>query len=180
MSIDDIIDAVIKAEQGYVNDPADRGGETNYGITVAVARANGYTGNMRDMPLALARRIYLQRYVNEPKFDRVIAIDGRIGAELVDTGVNMGPHRSAEFLQRWLNAFNDTGSRYQELFVDGRLGEISLAALTAYIKWRGKEGIDVMLRALNSIQGARYLEIVEGNKSQRRFAYGWIRNRVVL
>ena len=37
-----------------------------------------------------------------------------------------------------------------------------------------------MLRALNSIQGARYLEIVESDKSQRQFAYGWIRNRVVL
>jgi lysozyme family protein len=180
MTIDDIIDEVIKAERGYVNDPTDKGGETNFGITVAVARANNYTGSMRDMPLAVARSIYLQRYVNEPKFDRVVAIDGRIGAELVDTGVNMGPHRSAEFLQRWLNAFNDTGSRYQDLFVDGRLGDISFAALSAYIKWRGKEGIDVMLCALNSIQGARYLEIVEGDRSQRRFAYGWVRNRVVI
>lgn len=180
MTIDEIIETVLKAEQGYVNDASDHGGETNHGITVAVAQANGYTGSMRDLPVALARRIYRQRYVNEPKFDQVITINSRIGAELVDTGVNMGPHRAAEFLQRWLNAFNDTGSRYQELFVDGRLGTISLGALAAYLTWRGKEGIDVMLRALNSIQGARYLDITERDKSQRRFAYGWIKNRVTL
>jgi len=35
-----------------------------------------------------------------------------------------------------------------------------------------------MLRALNGVQAARYLEITEGNRSQREFLYGWIRERV--
>jgi lysozyme family protein len=132
MSLDDIIDAVLKCEAGYVNDPDDAGGETNHGITVAVAHAYGWTGPMRDLPVSLARRIYTDRYITTPEFDRIIAIDARIAAELTDTGVNMGPHRSAEFLQRWLNGFNDTGSRYQELFVDGRIGNVTLAALRAW------------------------------------------------
>ena len=51
------IDAILRAEGGYVNDPQDKGGETNYGITVAVARANGYAGPMRDLPVAMARAI---------------------------------------------------------------------------------------------------------------------------
>lgn len=180
MSVDDIIDAVLEREAGYVNDPDDTGGETKHGITVAVARAYGWNGPMRELPVALARRIYTDRYITTPKFDQIIAIDAHIAAELTDTGVNMGPHRSAEFLQRWLNGFNDTGSRYQELFVDGRIGHVTLAALRAFLKWRGKEGVTVMLRSLNSIQGTRYLEITEARKSQRKFLYGWMRQRVEI
>lgn len=180
MTIQDIINEVIRIEGGYVNDPDDKGGETNFGITASVARANGYAGPMKDMPVSFAKQIYRQRYVTEPKFDQVLAIDNRIGMELIDTGVNMGTHRAAEFIQRWLNAFNDTGSRYQTLFVDGRLGPISLAALKAYIAWRGQNGIVVMMRALNGLQSTRYLEIAEAKPSQKKFLYGWILNRVVM
>ena len=49
------IDAILRAEGGYVNDPQDKGGETNYGIIVAVARANVYQGPMRDLPVTVAR-----------------------------------------------------------------------------------------------------------------------------
>ena len=175
-----VIDAILRAEGGYVNDPADKGGETNFGITVAVARANGYKGAMRDMPEAVARAIYTARYITEPKFDQVLAVHAGIGAELIDTGVNMGPHRAAEFLQRWLNGFNDTGARYPALFVDGRLGELSLAALAAFLKWRGQDGATVLLRCLNGVQAERYLSITEANTTQRRFLFGWIKERVAM
>lgn len=175
-----VVDEVLRAEGGYVNDPADKGGETNFGITVAVARANGYKGAMRDMPEAVARAIYTARYITEPKFDQVLAVHKGIGAELIDTGVNMGPHRAAEFLQRWLNGFNDTGARYATLFVDGRLGDISLAALAAFLKWRGQDGATVLLRGLNGVQAERYLSITEANKTQRRFLFGWIKERVAM
>lgn len=175
-----VIDAVLRAEGGYVNDPADAGGETNFGITVAVARANGYAGAMRDMPESVARAVYTARYIAEPKFDQVLAIHAGVGAELIDTGINMGPHRAAEFLQRCLNGFNDTGARYSPLFVDGRLGALSLGALTAYLKWRGQEGAMVLLRALNGVQTERYLAITEANTTQRRFLYGWIKERVAM
>jgi lysozyme family protein len=178
MNFDPIIDGILAVEKGYVDHPNDRGGPTNYGITVAVARANGYQGNMRDLPIGLARSIYERRYIVEPKFDQVAAINADIATELIDTGVNMGPSRAAEFLQRWLNGFNSGGSRYAELFVDGRLGPVSLEALKAFLKWRGVEGGKVMLKALNGVQGTRYLEITEANKSQRDFLYGWIRERV--
>lgn len=175
-----VVDEVLRAEGGYVNDPADKGGETNFGITVAVARANGYTGAMRNMPEAVARAIYTARYITEPKFDQVLAVHAGIGAELIDTGVNMGPHRAAEFLQRWLNGFNDTGARYPALFVDGRLGDISLAALAAFLKWRGQDGATVLLRALNGVQAEHYLSITEANTTQRRFLFGWIKERVAM
>ena len=43
----DLIDAVIDREGGYVDHPADPGGATRWGITAAVAHADGYTGEMR-------------------------------------------------------------------------------------------------------------------------------------
>lgn len=180
MTLNDIIAEVIKAEGGYVNDPDDRGGETNFGITVAVARANGYHGSMRDMPRSVAEAIYRKRYIVAPGFDKVFILSNAIGVELVDTGVNMGPAMAGMFLQRWLNGFNQPGSGYQDLFVDGQIGPISVDALRTFLERRGKEGEQVMLRALNSIQGARYLEIAESKPTQRKFLYGWIRARVQI
>lgn len=172
------IAGVIAAEGGYVNNPNDKGGETNYGITANVARANGYQGPMRDMPKAFAEEIYRKRYVTEPKFDLVLSANADIGAELIDTGVNMGPARAAEFLQRALNALND--GRYQKLFVDGRIGPSTMVALRAFLAWRGLDGKAVMLTLLNSLQAVRYLEIAEHTPSQKTFLFGWIRTRVKL
>ncbi|WP_278002867.1 glycosyl hydrolase 108 family protein, partial [Bacillus thuringiensis] len=90
-SIDDAITAVLANEGGYVNNPNDKGGETNYGITIAVARANGYAGPMRDLPASVARQIYVKQYVAAPGFDKIAPVSIPVAAELVDTGVNMGP-----------------------------------------------------------------------------------------
>lgn len=172
-----IINAVIDVEGRYNNDPDDRGGETMYGITVAVARSAGYLGPMRDLPIEVARTIYRRRYINAPGFDRVFEVDPEIGVELIDTGVNMGPARAAEFLQRWLNGFN-FGGQYSQLFVDGRIGDVSIGALKAFLDWRGFVGRTAMLRGLNGVQAGRYLEITEARPAQRKFLFGWIMNRV--
>lgn len=176
--VNKIIDAVLKAEGGYSNDEADGGGETMWGITIAVARANGYTGPMISMPKDVARQIYTRRYVTEPQFDKVLELSPTLGEELIDTGVNMGPAVPALMLQRWLNGFNDQGSKYQDVFVDGRLGPITIAALRSFLAWRGQQGESVLLMALNSTQGVRYLEIAEKNPTQEKFLYGWMLGRV--
>src|SRR5690625_2900639 len=56
-----IIDDTIRVEGAYSNNPADKGGETMYGITVSVARANGYSGPMANMPRAVDERSYSAR-----------------------------------------------------------------------------------------------------------------------
>lgn len=178
MNFKKTIDAIIAVEKGYVNDPNDRGGPTNFGITEAVARANGYAGDMKDMPRAFAEKVYTQRYIIAPKFDQVADINEHIAEELIDTGVNMGPTQAAMMLQRWLNALNAGGSKYPDQFVDGALGPVSLDCLKKFLAWRGKDGETVLFRALNSTQAVRYLDIAERNVSQESFLFGWLLNRV--
>src|SRR3546814_6992954 len=70
------------------SDLADRGGATCWGITEAVARAEGYADAMRDLPRADAASIYRRLYWLRPGFDKVALRASKIAAELFDTGVN--------------------------------------------------------------------------------------------
>ncbi|MGJ3630121.1 glycosyl hydrolase 108 family protein [Sphingomonas sp. MMS24-JH45] len=66
-TINGAIEEVLANEGGVnANDPRDAGGETMFGITKAVARADGYTGPMRDLPRQRAFDIYFRRYVVAP------------------------------------------------------------------------------------------------------------------
>ncbi|WP_197056593.1 glycoside hydrolase family 108 protein [Luteibacter mycovicinus] len=171
-----IIDSVLAAEGGgtYTNNPTDRGGPTRYGITERTARLAGYTGPMQALPEATARTIYRQQYVTVPGFDQIVAIDPDIGALLVDIGVNMGPARAANFLQRWLNGFNVGGTRYAVLKVDGNAGAVTRDALRAFLRWRGPLGAAALLRAIKGVRDTAYLALAESDPAQRQFLYGWI------
>ncbi|WCD44272.1 secretion activator protein [Polaromonas phage Tiera] len=165
---------ILKAEGGYVNHPSDKGGPTAYGVTEGAARSAGYLGDMKDFTKEMAETVYIARYIERPGFDRVYDVDAKVGAELIDTGVNMGPPTAGTFFQRWLNVLNMRGAMYSDLFVDGSVGPATIAAYKAFLAKRGPEGSTRMLKALNAIQGARYLELAEKSPSQEDFAYGWL------
>jgi lysozyme family protein len=168
------------AEGGYVDHPSDRGGETNHGITVDVARKQGWIHPMKDMPLSFALGIYERIYVIAPGFGEVAKISVPIACELVDTGVNMGPGVAADFLQQALNVLNQQGKDYPDVKLDGDVGPATLTALRAYLKRRGRQGETVMLRVLNALQGARYVAISQQRSANEDFAFGWFANRVAL
>lgn len=172
-----IIDEIIRKEGGYVNDPSDSGGETNYGITAAVARANGYTSDMRAMPREVASRIYEARYWTPVCGDQLAALSEAVAGEVVDTAVNMGPGRAVKFLQRALNVLNQRGALYGDLTVDGKMGPASLNALSEYLATRS-EG--VLTKALNCLQGSFYIELAERREKDERFVYGWLSHRIEL
>jgi len=177
-TIDDLIDSLIDREGGFVNHPADRGGPTRYGITEAVARAHGYAGAMACLPRGDAEAIYKRLYWRRPQFDEVATRAPRIAAELFDTGANMGPGVAATFLQRALTALNRNGSDYRDLVPDGRIGPRTLAALEAFLAVRGASAETVLLRALEALQGERYLRLAEKRPANEAFLYGWLANRV--
>lgn len=176
---DVLVEALIDREGGYVANPADKGGPTCFGITEAVARANGYRGAMRDLPRDEAAAIYKRIYWLRPRFDEVAARSERIAAELFDTGANMGPAVAVTFLQRTLTALNRNGGDYPDLVPDGRVGPNTLAALDAFLALRGKNsGETVLLRALEALQGERYLRLAERRPANEAFLYGWLANRI--
>lgn len=179
MNIDKFISDLIDREGGYVNDPTDRGGATKYGITEAVARANGFKGNMRDLPLETAKAIYKKQYWLDPRFDKVNDISAVIAEELLDTGVNCGVAFARPLLQRALNLLNNQGAAgWPDLAVDGIYGPATLNALKTYLSKRGKAGEQVLFKVLNILQGERYISICERNPSQEKYFFGWISNRV--
>lgn len=178
VNVEAMIDAVIDREGGYVNHPADKGGPTCFGITEAVARAHGYAGAMRAMPREDAAAIYQRLYWLRPCFDEVAKRSGPIAAELFDTGVNMGPAVAATFLQRALTALNRNAKDYPDLTPDGRIGAVTLSALDTFLTSRGGGGETVLLRALEALQGERYLRLAERRPANEAFLYGWLANRI--
>jgi lysozyme family protein len=179
LDLDRLIDALIDREGGYVDHPADRGGPTCFGITEAVARAHGYAGAMRQLPREEAAAIYRRLYWTRPRFDQLSSRSPRIAAELFDTGVNMGPAVAATFLQRALTALNRNGRDYPDLVPDGRIGPATLAALDSFMAVRGtSSGQTVLLRALEALQGERYLRLAERRPANEAFLYGWLANRI--
>lgn len=173
-----IIDGVIAVEGGYVDHPSDPGGATKFGITERVARASGYTGHMRDLPRSTAFNIYWLQYVVAPNFDDVAEIDAQVAEELIDTGVNAGQKRAAQWFQEALNAFNERGRTYPNIAEDGALGPASLAAFRAFKKRRGAAATRAMLGALDALQGGHYLRLADNDSKFEDFAFGWFAHRI--
>lgn len=164
---------IIGREGGYCNDPGDSGGETCWGITITEARANGYTGYMRELPRSFAEAIYAKKYWDALRLDEVAALSEPVAAELADTGVNMGIGTAVKFLQRSLNVFTKAG-----LAVDGGMGPATIEALRSYLAARRHDdGEAVLVRALNGLQAVRYIELAEGRPENRAFVFGWLRSR---
>lgn len=180
MTKDEIFNDILGKEGGYINNPDDKGGPTNWGITEKVARAHGFTGDMRNLTRLQAVAILDADYWTGPRFDQVNQLSPNIAAELCDTGVNMGPAVAAKFLQRALNVFNMQQSLYPDIVADGQIGPRTITALRSFIANRGHDGVTVMLKALNSLQGSRYIDLAEARVANEAFVYGWIQQRVEI
>lgn len=169
-----IIGAAIALEGGYVNHKADPGGETNMGITVQVARDNGYAGPMRALPRDVATSIYYQRYLVAPGLEPLIAIDAAVTEELFDTTVNMGPQRPSRWFQQGLNDL--CASR---VAVDGQIGGQSIGAFaTCQKKLGGAKLCRTMLDSLDTQQKAEYRRLVRVNAKLSVFYNGWVAHRI--
>lgn len=174
---DKTISKIIDVEGGFVDDPSDSGGATNYGITESVARAYGYTGHMRDLPRRVAFDIYTVKYWQSVDADNILFISEAIAAEVVDTAVNMGIKRAVIFLQRSLNVLNQHGDLYTDVVIDGVMGSATLKAL---IEYDMKRDVTILVKMLNCLQGAFYVELAERREKDEKFIYGWFKNRVEL
>jgi lysozyme family protein len=104
-------------EGGYANLANDPGGKTRYGITEAVARENGYVGDMRELPLEKAKEIAKAEYWTKCYCDM---IPYELRYPLFDAAYHSGVKQSIKWLQSALG-----------VKVDGNIGPITIGAAQA-------------------------------------------------
>lgn len=168
------IDAVLGHEGGYTNNQADRGGETNWGVTLETARKYGYVGAMLDMTREQAIAIYVSLFWSN-RFDKIAAAGfPRLSYALLDFGVNSGPGRPAEAFQRALNVLNGCGKKWSDIAVDGGVGPITLASLAA-AKAALTDSESLLTFAVNSLRVAFIINLAEKDPKQETFMLGWLR-----
>lgn len=91
-------------EGQYSNNRYDPGGETMWGITIRVARRNGYTGDMRYLPRETAVAIYKVEYWDKLQLDK---FPDQLKYVVFDAAVNMGVSEAIEVLQTTLGVEAD-------------------------------------------------------------------------
>lgn len=159
MDCSDLIESILASEGGFVDHPADRGGATNFGITLATL------GEWRGAPVTAAdvaalteveaRRIYRRRYLEDPGFDRIADPDLRL--VVVDAGVLHGTGWGSRRLQEIAGAA-----------VDGVVGEQTLAMVN------GNPDPGALRRAFVRRRIVKIGEIVRRDPSQAVFLVGWL------
>ena len=142
---------LIGNEGRYSNHPSDPGGETMWGITKAVARMAGYHGEMREMPLAVAKDIYRQYYWADWMANAAMPLC----FELFDAAVNCGQSTAAKLFQRSLGVKED-----------GVIGPKTMAAATA------------LSTARLWVQFAATVLEYRASLPQKDFGKGWINRSV--
>ena len=147
---DKAFELLIGNEGGYVNNPKDPGGETNWGITKAVAVANGYTGDMRAMPKDVAKGIYKKMYWDKLQCDQLPFI---VAFQLFDAGVNHGNSQAVKFLQLALSVADD-----------GVIGAKTISAVSKL------EDLQIVL-----LFNAERIEFYAALKTFSTFGKGWVR-----
>jgi lysozyme family protein len=132
-SVEAIADDIIAREGGYVNDPDDPGGATNFGVTIGTLARLGMDldrdgavtpEDVKRLTRAQARQIFVDHYFKRPRID---ALPEPLQASVFDMYVNAGTN-AVKILQRLLV---DMGQRIE---VDGAIGPQTIeAARIAYL-----------------------------------------------
>ena len=173
--------ATVGLEGGYVDNPLDSGGPTNWGITQADARSHGYMLDMKNMPLEMAQIIYKSDYWNVLGLDT--CDDQGIAGAMFDAAVNCGEGTSAGWMQEVLNALGKgdgvDAPLWPILKVDFHFGPDSMAALNTCVSI-SPHYTQVAIEAFNCLKGASYIHDTEKYAHNRAFFLGWISNRISL
>jgi lysozyme family protein len=156
-NFDASFERVIKAEGGYVNDPDDRGGETNLGVTIGAWSAylgrEIKPGEMKALTKETVKPFYRAMYWDKVKGDDLpLAVDYTV----FDFAVNAGVSRAAKFLQRAVGAVDD-----------GVIGSGTLGKVAVTNKQR------LLTNFAEQKQGF-YKGLAINNPSQQKFLKGWL------
>ena len=151
-TFNEIIEKVLEHEGGYVNDPHDRGGETNFGITKKF-----YPDvDIKNLTKEQAQHIYHTDYWRRGKCDE---IPSKLRHIYFDMLVNFGKRGAVKVLRRAANAKNK-----DKIDVDGGLGPATLKAIQ-----------NLELERVRAYRVLRFANLVIKKPEQERFWFGWFR-----
>lgn len=138
-----------KRKTGYVNDPADAGGETKFGI----AKNSNTSVNIKTLTWDQCSSIYRKKYWDPLSLDKV---PDNVATVIFDCSVNHGPGTAAKFLQGAVGAAED-----------GQIGPKTLALVNS------KSADDIVRKVLDR-RRAFFRNIVANKPSQAKFINGWL------
>jgi lysozyme family protein len=146
MSFDTFIERVLAHEGGYVNHPADPGGETNWGITKRTYPHLDIRNLTRDQAKAIYRRDFWDRVKGDQ-------LPPDVAFQALDAAVNHGIGNSVRWLQRAAKVADD-----------GIIGPVTLDAIVC------TDPNDIVLRF-----NAERLQFYTNLSTFQTFGRGWVR-----
>lgn len=186
---------VARTEGGFVNDPRDRGGATNLGVSLRFLVAEGQidvdgdgfadfdldmdgdidVADIRALTPIDAKALFQRCFWNRLGCE---AWPPPIGEALFDQAVNGGNHAAARLLQRAINRCLNRRVGYHGrpagLKEDGVLGTTTRAAFDWVLRLPGA-GMAELIDAYREMAKVRYRNIVAADATQARFLAGWLR-----
>eukprot|EP00919_Chromeraceae_sp_WS-2016_P041562 GHVR01099034.1.p1 GENE.GHVR01099034.1~~GHVR01099034.1.p1 ORF type:complete len:159 (+),score=29.28 GHVR01099034.1:298-774(+) len=148
---DDIIEVVLHHEGGYVNDPKDPGGETNFGV----AKRSHPDVDIKNLTKDGAKEIYKEHYWDANKVE---SLSEDLRHIYFDMCVNHGRGRAVKILQQAANA------KGAGLKVDGGMGPMTISAM---------DGVE--LQRVRAYRVKYYADLVTRKPDLERFYFGWFR-----
>ncbi len=176
-SVRDIAREIVAREGGFVDDPDDPGGATNYGVTIHTMRRLGLdldadgdvdTADVRALSRDQAIEIFIEHYYQRP---RIAQLPDALHATVFDMYVNAGSN-AVRILQRLLR---DMGL---DIAVDGVIGpQTARAAFAAF-----EQAPDHLVDAYGIARRNYYYGIGDRRPASRKYARrrdggkgGWIK-----
>ena len=168
----------LKHEGGFVNDPVDPGGATNWGVSIRFLKGAGdgdgdgwldgdidHDGDIdvddiKNMTVEQARKIYRIHFWDKYDYDKIH--DFTVAARLFDMTVNMGARQAGKIIQR---ALNECG---QNVVVDGKVGKNTFAAINC-------TNPEVLMAEIRQAHAQFYLDLIAAKPQFEKYRKGWLR-----
>jgi len=158
-SFDKAIPTILKHEGGYVNDPKDPGGETNFGISKRQYPHLDIKALTEDGVVIIYHRDYWL-----PIYDALY--NQALATKVFDLAVNMGHKAAHRLLQKSLRKFKS--DLEERIKIDGILGPKTLRATNIVAQ-------TLLLRELRIQAAVYYVNLIVRKPGLVRFAYNWMR-----
>ncbi|MCW1908610.1 MAG: hypothetical protein KIH63_004685 [Candidatus Saccharibacteria bacterium] len=157
------ISAVLKNEGGLVNNPADNGGITNYGISLnfyKTIKPDAVAADIKLLTRDMAVAIYRKEFWDKNKYNMIAS--QKIAGKVFDLAVNMGALNANKCLQRAILAASG-----RDVGQDGILGPNTLYAVN-YAEPAS------LYAALKSEAAGHYRLIFQAQPQEKVFLKGWL------